>query len=397
MTNAMEPNVGHEDPPPSGVPCRRDLVVSDTELESASLTPPCIVEAHTYADLAQVVAPGGTGKTTVILYELICIALNRPVWGLKVKRPGWSLIVTAEDQRERLVARMREILEGMDLSPMERRRVQSDVIIWDVTGEQMKLAFASDGNLQLTTLADEIVEAYKGDPPVIVLFDPMVSFGVSEERVNDNEQALVTAARRIVRGLGCCVRYVHHTGKAHARDKALDQYSGRGGSALPDGSRMTFVLQTWHPDDRLTPPPGCHPDPQSSIVILARPKLSYARPNLPLIWIKRTGYQFEHFIEYQVTPEQKIAARVEQLHQFLTWELSQDRRYTKNQLDESLGKLGMTRAEMREALTELQVSSRVVDRDLPTDQRQGRRKTYLHPVQSADTDGGILSNSEDSQ
>jgi RecA-family ATPase len=316
---------------------------------------------------------------------------------LKVHRPGWSLIVTAEDQRERLVARMREILDGMDLTPMERRRVQSDVAIWDVTGEQKKLTFASDGNLQLTTLADEIVEAHKDDPPVVVLFDPMVSFGVSEERVNDNEQALVTAARRIVRGLGCCVRYIHHTGKANARDKALDQYSGRGGSALADGTRMTTVLQAWHPDDKLTPPPGCHPDAQSSIIVMARPKLSYVGPNLPLIWIKRTGHTFEHFIEFRVTPEQKMAASVEQLHQFLTWELQQDRRYTKNQLDESLGKLGMTRAEMREALTELQVSGRVVDADLPTDQRQGRRKTYLHPVQSADTDGGILSNLEDSQ
>lgn len=371
------------------VPPRTRLAITADELEGASLTPRCIVESHTYADLAQIVAPGGTGKTTLLLHELICIAIARPVWGLKVKTPGWSLIVTAEDQRERLVARMREIMDAMDLSPLERRRALADMAVWDVTGEQIKLVYAHDGNLQLTTLADEIVEAYRDDPPVVVLFDPLVSFGAAEERVNDNEQALVTAARRIIRGLGCCVRYVHHTGKANARDKALDQYGGRGGSALPDGSRMTFVLQTWEPEDRLKPPPGCKPERGSSITVLARPKLSYAPPNLPLIWIKRTGFRFEHHVELNVTTEQKAAARAEQMHQFLTFELSQDRRYTRRQLDDCTAKLGMTRAEMREALTELQVSGRVTDADLPKDQRQGSRKTYLCPSNRADLSGAV--------
>lgn len=383
MTEATDSNVVEEDPAAPRVPPRKSLAITADELQTASLTPACIVESHTYADVAQIIAPGGTGKTTLLLHELIRIVLGRSVWGLKVKKPGWSLIVTAEDQRERLVARMREIMATMDLSEHERKRVLSDVAIWDVTGEQIKLAFASDGNLQLTTLADEIVEAYRDDPPVVVLFDPLVSFGAGEGLVNDNEQALVTAARRIIRGLGCCVRYVHHTGKVNAREKALDQYGGRGGSALPDGSRMTTILQTWEPDDRLKPPPGCKPDKHSSITILARPKLSYAPPNLPLIWIKRTGFHFEHFVDFQATPEQKSAARVEQLYQFLTWEMSQDRRYTKNQLDDCTTKINMTRAEIREALTDLQVSGRVIDCNLPPDQRQGRRKTYLHVVESA--------------
>lgn len=379
--------LGDQDEP--RVPPRSRLAITTEELEGASLTPRCIVESHTYADLAQIVAPGGTGKTTLLLHELICIAIARPVWGLKVKKPGWSLIVTAEDQRERLVARTREIMDAMGLSPMERKRVVSDLAIWDVTGKQMKLVYARDGNLQLTTLADEIVDTYRDDPPVIVLFDPLVSFGAAEEQVNDNEQALVTAARRIIRGLGCCVRYVHHTGKGNARDKVLDQYGGRGGSALPDGSRMTFVLQTWEHGDRLQPPPGCKPDKHSSITVLARPKLSYAPPNLPLIWIKRTGFRFEHFIDFEVTPEQKTAARAAQLHQFLSWELSQDRRYTRRQLDDCTAKLGMTRAEMREALTELQVSGHVRDEDLPKSLRHGRRQTFICPAECADGSGAI--------
>lgn len=370
--------------PAQRVPARKTLTITDAELSEASLTPKCIVDAYLYADLAQLVAPGGTGKTTIFLYEAVRIALGRHVWGLKVLAPGWVLIVTAEDQRERLVGRLREIMAEMGLSDTDRQRVMRDVLVWDVTGQQVKLTHAHDGNLHLTTLADEIVDAYKEDPPVVVLFDPLVSFGVSEERINDNEQALVTAARRIIRGLGCCVRYIHHTGQAVARGKLIDQYSGRGGSALADGSRMTAVMQPWHKDDKRQPPPECVPDKDSSITVLARPKLSYAPPNLPLIWIKRTGFQFEHFIEAPIDPEMNAVAKAAQLLQFLTWELSQNRRYTKRQLEDSLSKLDMSRIELRAALTELQVSGQVVERDLPPDLRHGRRKTYLHPAQCAD-------------
>ncbi|OOZ34958.1 AAA family ATPase [Solemya velesiana gill symbiont] len=365
---------------PFTAPSFDELKVTEDELNAAQLTPKCIVENHTYADVAQLIAPGGTGKTTIILYELIRIALGRDVWGCKVVNPGWSLIVTAEDQREQLLARMREILGAMNLIPDERQKAVSSIRIWDVTGEHCKLVFVADGMVQLTNLADRIIEAHKDNPPAVIVFDPLVSFGASEQRVNDNEQALVTAARRIVRALDCCVRYVHHTGKGNAREKALDQYAGRSGSAMADGTRMTFVLHPWEEGDQLKPPPGCRPDRNSSITVLARPKLSYSRPNLPNIWIKRTGYRFESFMELYQTPEQRAAAQANQMHQFLTHELNQGKYYTKNNLDTKAELLGMTRKDLRAAIVDLEITGRVVDTDLPKDQRHGNRKTFLKPI-----------------
>lgn len=85
----------------------------------------------------------------------------------------------------------------------------------------------------LTRLADDLGRAYRDDRPAVVTFDPVVSFGASENAVNDNEQALITSARRIVRTLDYCVRFVHHTGKANTRAATLDQYSsGRGGIGI---------------------------------------------------------------------------------------------------------------------------------------------------------------------
>ncbi|MEA3641516.1 MAG: DnaB-like helicase N-terminal domain-containing protein, partial [Lamprobacter sp.] len=91
-------------------PSRRVLVPSDVEIARATLAPRCIVDRYLYADVAQVVAPGGTGKTTMLLYEAAMIALGTPLWGLRIEQPGWTLFVTAEDRRERLLARLREIV-----------------------------------------------------------------------------------------------------------------------------------------------------------------------------------------------------------------------------------------------------------------------------------------------
>ncbi|WP_295431135.1 AAA family ATPase [uncultured Thiodictyon sp.] len=369
-------------PDPARPPAPASLIATEIELAAARLTPRCIVKDHTYADVAQVVAPGGTGKTTVLIHEAVMIALGRPVWGLPVEAPGWTLLVTAEDRREQIMARLREILAALDLTPAERATAIRGVRVWDVTGEPVKLVAAADGNVVLTWLADAIVEAYLPDPPAVVTFDPLVSFGASEGMVNDNEQGIVTAARRIVKGLDCCVRVVHHTGKGNARAGTLDQYSGRGGSALPDGSRMTTVLQAWGPEDGsgLHPPQGCHPGPDASIAVMVRAKLSYAPPNLPRIWIRRAGFAFEHFTEApRLAPDIQRAVQADQVERFIIAELGQGRRHTGSTLDGMAETMGMTQKNIRRALAELLVSTRIVDAPLPRELCWGRRKTYLCP------------------
>ncbi len=364
-------------------PAPAELIPTEAELAAARLAPRCIVKHCLYADVAALVAPGGTGKTTMLILEAVHIALGWPVWGLPVESPGWTLFVTAEDRREQFMARLREILAPLDLSPEERARALWGCRVWDTTGEAVKLIRAADGNVVLTDLADAIVATYKDDPPAVVIFDPLVSFGASEGMVNDNEQGIITAARRIVKGLDCCCRLIHHTGKGNAREGALDQYAGRGGSALADGSRMTSVLQTWDPEapSHRQPPPGCTPAPEASITILARAKLSYAPPNLPLIWIRREGYAFAHFTaEPKPAPAALRARQAEQVETFLRAELLRERRHTQTSIEAGADALGMSRQAIRAALAELRISGRLADAPMPQGQRQGSRKTYLCPA-----------------
>jgi len=293
------------------VPSWSALASTKEERANAKLAPRCLVQEYLYADVAQIVAPGGTGKTTLLLYEAVHIALGRPLWGLDVETSGKVLFVTAEDNRERLLARQREIMVSLALTEEEQEEAWDKVRFWDVSGEKKNLITVIERNIELTTLADGIIKEFRSDPPVLVIFDPMVSFGASENLVNDNEQGLVLAARRIVKGLGCCVRYVHHTGKANAREKTRDGYTGRGGSALPDGSRMTAVLTVWDEGDSDKPPPELRIEADTSVLRLDRPKVSYARPKLPSIWIARDGYAFRHMAAEKSTAEDAQRAKAQ--------------------------------------------------------------------------------------
>ena len=369
---------------PRKPPAAQSLIPTESELAAARIAPRCIVAKHTFADVAQIVAPGGTGKTTLLIYESLHIALGRQLWGLDVLSPGWTLYITAEDHRERLLARMREIMASMDLSPEDRAVALAGLRIWDVAGESLKLIRADNGNMVLTDLADTIVTAYRDNPPAVVIFDPLISFGASEQAINDNEQALITAARRIVRGLDCCVRLVHHTGKGNAREGTLDQYSGRGGSALADGSRMTTVLQTWSQGESETrPPSGCTTGPDVTITIMARAKLSYCAP-LPLIWVRREGYVYQYFVEPpKLSPEQARSAQAEQVWRYLVSELANNRRHSLRSLRDRAGELDMGRTSIERAVSELVLTGMAREMPLPKDEILGARKTYLHPEHAA--------------
>lgn len=297
-----------------GVPALTVLASSLAEAESAKLHPRCIVSGYLYADVAELVAPGGAGKTTLMLWEATHIALGIPLYGREVRSPGAVVIVSAEDSREMLLGRMLRIMGAMELPEADQERVFSGgVLIWDVSGLDLRLV-STDGSFRVSELADAMIEEWRGAELAAVIFDPTISFGADESSVNTNEQALVTAARRIKNELNCLVRYIHHTGQQVARDKTVDQYAGRGGTALPDGARMVSVLMPWEPPEKkedeegeddhgdrvgkrgmsaFSPPAKLLPlQYDDKIMVLSSPKMSYAATP-ETIWIRRRGaYDF---------------------------------------------------------------------------------------------------------
>lgn len=350
--------------------------ITAEELANARPTPDCIVRNLYFADVGTLIAAGGTGKTTLMMHILCCIVTGRDCLGEKVVKHGPVLLLTAEDGREILVARLRSIMDGLDLDASERATVMRDLRIADVSGEGFKLTEVASDVVLPGANVDELIAAAKAINPVLIVIDPAVSFGVGEQRVNDAEQGLIEAGRKLRNALNCAVVYVHHSGKANARDKTLDQYSGRGGSAFADGSRMVHVLAPLTPDEWEAATGETFADGETGL-ILARPKMSYCPPPGD-IYIRRNGFHFERVEAAIDSKADRIERTANQVWQLLTEELKHGRRHSKKSVEDAdAGNL--KRNQIRAALSWLEVTGRVEMRKRPDAGQRGARE-YLHPI-----------------
>jgi RecA-family ATPase len=268
---------------------------SEVEANGAELQPRVLVENYLFADLRNLIAAGGVGKTSMLLHEAVCGALGHPIWGNAVPKPFTTVFVTKEDSREILLARLREIMQAMGLSVADRHAVYQRVFAVDLCGVPYKLAHVVVGHVEPhTENLDALVEHCKPVAPDRIIFDPLVSFTAGESRINEAEQGIVEAARYLMRKLPhIAVDIVHHTGKMNARLGAMDQYAGRNGSALPDGSRMVAVMAACSAEN-FSGSTGCILDERAGEkgLKLSFPKMSYAAQP-PDIYIKRHGFHFE--------------------------------------------------------------------------------------------------------
>lgn len=313
-------------------PLKLDGPIDEDEWWSARMSPPAIVERWFYEDVGCFVAPGSTGKTTLLLFQVIHVVLDRPLFGHTIMAPGPVVILTAEDSRETLVARLRQMCREMNLTEHEMRQVREDVLITDVSGKGIKLTTVTKDVVMPSAQLDRLVVEIGVLCPSLLIVDPMVSFGVGESRVNDAEQGMIDAARRIRNAARCAVIYVHHTGKENARNGTTDHYSGRGGSALADGSRMVHVLKRLSPDE-WAEATGDVLEEESAGFLLARAKMTWCPPQ-PDIYLKRHGYTFSHFDHIGAT---EGAKRVNQIADDKVWEFLRDgwtkgERHTQNTL-----------------------------------------------------------------
>jgi len=360
--------------------------INQEELRKARLTPRCVLPELLYADVRTRISAGGTGKTTVALFEAVTLALGNELWGRAPKHPCRTVIVTREDSREILVARMREIMDAMLLDEREVAQVLANLLIVDVSGVSFRLSsVAEDVVIPNAQNLNWLVANLKEWKPDWIIFDPLVSFGVGESRVNDAEQGLIEAFRVLRNHLDCCVEGIHHSGKANARDKSTDQYAGRGGSALSDGCRMVVVMQPLEPDEWLRATGMRLGDGESGIV-MALPKLSFAGKQEP-IHIRRDGYRFSRVRPIHRSPEQEDAAIENQVCQFITYEFSQGRRYTNQDLEGSSKKMNLSRAQIRTAITALKVSGRIIYHEV-----RGKSGSHYEPVTLAEGPGDTQEN-----
>ncbi len=376
-----------------------------TELEAnvARLHPRMLVQDYLFADLRNLVAAGGVGKTTMLLHEAVYGALGRSIWNKIVASPFTTVIITKEDSREIIVARLNQIMIDMELSTSERGTVFERVWAIDLVGEPFKLAEFSGQVLRphFENL-DKLISRCNELKPDRIIFDPLMSFSIGESHVNDAEQAIVEASRYIMRKIpNCAVDVVHHTGKGNARAGTTDQYSGRNGSALPDGARMVAVLNKMSTDSFYEATGiKLNFSKREAGLLLSLPKLSYCAPQSD-IYIHRRDFLFEAVKPLDLEKREAIAnenkaanknATAEATRQSLLRALSElsfsddprDRYPSSSRLLDANGVTGKTTSR-KQVLEDLLTYGAIVELDFseaqlaefPSKSVLGGRKTYL--------------------
>lgn len=202
-----------------------------------SHTPECLVDGYMFKDVGLTFGPGGVAKTTTAIYEFVQYAMGKPFDTHEPTRPLKTLFCSAEDTAEMFMAKIGAFVESEDSADQELAITNTRAVYVGDTNYRLTKIENRDQISADDQFLDMLQEVYDEFPFDVIVFDPMVSFGVGESRVNDAEQALIRVGRMMVSRFDCAVEYIHHTGKSNAENNNAGQYGYRGGSAMGDGAR----------------------------------------------------------------------------------------------------------------------------------------------------------------
>ena len=214
-------------------------------LNTSKLRKPQLFKDWSTQDISLFTSDGGVGKSTLSLYESICLALGDRFLGFDCVKPGKSLYITGEDSKAKLGAMIGAILNCMGLfdgtpeNDAKVERVMSSVIVKKDSDLSLiskdKLGFFHPSTDALKKIKDAIDDL----KPARIVFDPISSFWASEQQPNDVARALTRFMADIAEYGQCEVNMINHAGKAASSSKDMSQFAGRGGSALPSHSRVS--------------------------------------------------------------------------------------------------------------------------------------------------------------
>lgn len=220
---------------------RQDLV------NTLKLRKPQLHRDWSTEDIHITTADGGTGKTTLKLYEAVCLALGDSFLGFQCVQPGRTLYITGEDTAEKLAAMIGQILRQMGLlEPGNDAKVQQvlESIVIKKDADLCLIAKDRQGFLQPNGMAfQKVMEAIEDIRPKLIVFDPIASFWGSEAALNDMNKAVTKFMSELVERSEACVEMINHMGKSSSQAKDMSQFAGRGGTGLPSNSRVSRVLR----------------------------------------------------------------------------------------------------------------------------------------------------------
>jgi hypothetical protein len=184
------------------------------------------------------IAPGGAGKSSLLIAELVGLATGRPILGHAISRPHRVWYYNFEDPADEIARRVQAVCKhyGIGASEISDRLYVSsgrDQPFVMVRGDR-------DGAYVVQPVADKLVAEITDKKIDVFVADPFVSTHTIEENNNRAMDMAVKQWSQIADWGNAAVDLAHHTRKSG--DAELNAESARGGSALVDACRSVRVI-----------------------------------------------------------------------------------------------------------------------------------------------------------
>jgi RecA-family ATPase len=244
-------------PPPETLRWTPNYFTTHDLMNTSKLRKPQLFQDWSTEDIHITTADGGTGKTTLKLFEAVCLALGERFLGFDCKQPGKTLFITGEDSEKKLGAIIGAIIRQMGLFenvPGNHEKIETikASIVVKKDSDLCLIQKTKEGFLHLNSDAlRKVLEAIGDIKPKMIVFDPISSFWGSEAALNDMNKAVIKFMSELVDHSDACVEMINHAGKKSSQDKDMSQFSGRGGTGLPSNARVSRALISVFEDEYL--------------------------------------------------------------------------------------------------------------------------------------------------
>ena len=182
------------------------------------------------------VAPGGVGKSTLVMTEVLAMVTGKPLLGIEPNQKCKVMYFNAEDPLEEVQRRILALCQYYEI-PQEDI---SNLYYGSGRRTNMTLMAGNEGLIN-EMMFQELVDTIKKNKIDLIVIDPLAAVISSQESVEHFRNLANELAALADKG-NCSVELVHHTRKLQSGQEATIEDS-RGGSSLIAGSRSGRVLR----------------------------------------------------------------------------------------------------------------------------------------------------------
>ena len=192
--------------------------------------------------LAVISAPGGTGKSFLLLEMALSVASGEPVIsGIAPSAAGPVRYVSFEEDETDIHNRLVSLFQTFPISPPVETFFCSAL-----EGENLPLLKNGEKNEEAIKYLENACEGMR-----LVILDPLSRLHESDENSNSEMKKLMQVIISTARKTRCSIIVAHHTGKnAVLSGLGSLQQSARGASCLADDPRLVCTLSRSTPLDK---------------------------------------------------------------------------------------------------------------------------------------------------